>query len=152
MNDVIDSDGFRANVGIVLMRGAGEVFLGRRVGGRGWQFPQGGVRSGEGLEEAVLREELDRAVARAVNADFSIRHDAKPVLESDLSSRVDPEEIGGKVTDRGDGKIKVETKTKTKVEHGDDKETHSKSEMKGDMAGAPFLGVKSMKMIAAACP
>jgi putative (di)nucleoside polyphosphate hydrolase len=56
MNDVIDSDGFRANVGIVLMRGAGEVFLGRRVGGRGWQFPQGGVRSGEGLEEAVLRE------------------------------------------------------------------------------------------------
>jgi putative (di)nucleoside polyphosphate hydrolase len=56
MNDVIDSDGFRANVGIVLMRGGGEVFLGRRVGGRGWQFPQGGVRSGEGLEEAALRE------------------------------------------------------------------------------------------------
>ena len=47
MNDVIDSDGFRANVGIVLMRGAGEVFLGRRMGGRGWQFPQGGVRDGE---------------------------------------------------------------------------------------------------------
>ena len=56
MNDVIDSDGFRANVGIILMRGTGEVFLGRRVGGRGWQFPQGGVRDGEGLEEAVLRE------------------------------------------------------------------------------------------------
>jgi hypothetical protein len=61
-------------------------------------------------------------------------------------------QIDGKVTDKGDGKIKVETKTKTKVEHGDDKETHSKSEMKGDMAGARFLGVKSMKMIAAACP
>jgi putative (di)nucleoside polyphosphate hydrolase len=56
MNDVIDSDGYRANVGIVLMRGAGEVFLGRRMGGRGWQFPQGGVREGEELEEAVLRE------------------------------------------------------------------------------------------------
>ena len=56
MNDVIDPDGFRANVGIVLMRGAGEVFLGRRVGGRGWQFPQGGVRDGEDFEEAVLRE------------------------------------------------------------------------------------------------
>jgi len=56
MNDVIDPDGFRANVGIVLMRGSGEVFLGRRVGGRGWQFPQGGVRGGESLEEAVLRE------------------------------------------------------------------------------------------------
>ena len=61
-------------------------------------------------------------------------------------------QIEGKITDRGDGKIKVETKTKTKVEHGDDKETHSKSEIKGDMAGVPFLGVKSMKMIAAACP
>jgi putative (di)nucleoside polyphosphate hydrolase len=56
MNDVIDSDGFRANVGIVLMRGAGEVFLGRRVGGRGWQFPQGGVREGEAVEAAVFRE------------------------------------------------------------------------------------------------
>src|SRR5471030_1757908 len=56
MNDVIDSDGFRANVGIVLMRGTGELFLGRRVGGRGWQFPQGGVRCGEALEEAARRE------------------------------------------------------------------------------------------------
>ena len=60
-------------------------------------------------------------------------------------------QIAGKVTDRGDGKLKVETKTKTKVD-GDDKQTKSKSEMKGDMAGARFLGVKSMKMIAASCP
>ena len=55
MSDVIDSDGFRANVGIVLMHGV-DVFLGRRTGGRGWQFPQGGVRSGEGLEQALFRE------------------------------------------------------------------------------------------------
>jgi len=54
--DVIDSDGFRANVGIVLMGAAGEVFLGRRMGGRGWQFPQGGMREGESLEQAVFRE------------------------------------------------------------------------------------------------
>jgi putative (di)nucleoside polyphosphate hydrolase len=56
MSDVIDSDGYRANVGIVLMHGAGEVFLGRRTGGRGWQFPQGGVRRGEQLEDALYRE------------------------------------------------------------------------------------------------
>jgi len=56
MSDVIDSDGFRANVGIVLMHGEGEVFLGRRSGGRGWQFPQGGVRAGENLEDAAYRE------------------------------------------------------------------------------------------------
>src|SRR5256884_7900831 len=61
MSDVIDSEGFRANVGIVLMRGQGDVFLGRRTGGRGWQFPQGGVRTGEALEEAAYRE-LDEEI------------------------------------------------------------------------------------------
>jgi len=56
MGDVIDSDGFRTNVGIVLMRDDGGVFLGRQVGGRGWQFPQGGVQAGEPLERAAYRE------------------------------------------------------------------------------------------------
>ncbi|MBV8910840.1 MAG: RNA pyrophosphohydrolase [Gammaproteobacteria bacterium] len=55
MSDVIDRDGFRANVGVVLMHD-GQVFFARRTGGRGWQFPQGGVRSGETLEEALYRE------------------------------------------------------------------------------------------------
>jgi putative (di)nucleoside polyphosphate hydrolase len=65
-NDIIDSDGFRANVGIVLMRRDGTVFLGRRTGGKGWQFPQGGVREGERLEQALyreLREEIGLAQA-----------------------------------------------------------------------------------------
>jgi len=57
MTDLIDSEGFRSNVGIVLMRGVGEVFLGRRARGRGgWQFPQGGIREGEELEQALFRE------------------------------------------------------------------------------------------------
>jgi len=55
MSDLIDSDGFRSNVGIVLMHRE-QVFLGRRTGGRGWQFPQGGVRSGEAPEQALYRE------------------------------------------------------------------------------------------------
>jgi len=38
--DYIDKDGFRANVGIILSRGTGELFLGGRVGGRGWHFPR----------------------------------------------------------------------------------------------------------------
>jgi putative (di)nucleoside polyphosphate hydrolase len=54
--DTIDRHGFRTNVGIVLTRGNGELFLGGRVGGRGWQFPQGGVNRGERVEEALFRE------------------------------------------------------------------------------------------------
>jgi putative (di)nucleoside polyphosphate hydrolase len=56
MSDWIDAEGYRANVGIVLMRENGEVFLGQRTGGRGWQFPQGGVRQGEPVEQALFRE------------------------------------------------------------------------------------------------
>ncbi len=56
MTDTIDADGFRANVGIVLIRDDRYVFLGGRTGGRGWQFPQGGVRQGERPEEALYRE------------------------------------------------------------------------------------------------
>ncbi|WP_161803960.1 NUDIX domain-containing protein, partial [Gulbenkiania mobilis] len=39
---MIDPDGYRPNVGIVLMRQDGQVFWARRVRRDGWQFPQGG--------------------------------------------------------------------------------------------------------------
>jgi putative (di)nucleoside polyphosphate hydrolase len=56
MTDWIDAQGFRANVGIVLIRDGGEVFLGGRSDGRGWQFPQGGVQPDESAEQALYRE------------------------------------------------------------------------------------------------
>jgi hypothetical protein len=56
-------------------------------------------------------------------------------------------EIVGKAANRGDGKIEVETKSEHK--HG---KTESKSEVKGDLDGLPFLGVKSARMIASVCP
>lgn len=56
MTDFIDSEGFRANVGIVLIRDDRQVFLGGRTGGRGWQFPQGGVQRDEAPEAAMFRE------------------------------------------------------------------------------------------------
>jgi hypothetical protein len=46
----------------------------------------------------------------------------------------------------------TETKTKIKQEHGENKETHGKSEVSGDLANLPYLGVRSVKMIAASCP
>lgn len=56
MSDFIDAHGFRANVGIVLIRDDRRVFLGGRTGGRGWQFPQGGIRRNERPEAALYRE------------------------------------------------------------------------------------------------
>jgi putative (di)nucleoside polyphosphate hydrolase len=56
MTDFIDAEGFRANVGIVLIRDDRQVLLGGRTGGRGWQFPQGGVRRNETPEQALYRE------------------------------------------------------------------------------------------------
>jgi putative (di)nucleoside polyphosphate hydrolase len=53
---VIDPDGYRPNVGIILMRDSGEVFWARRVNRDGWQFPQGGMRSDETPVEAMFRE------------------------------------------------------------------------------------------------
>jgi putative (di)nucleoside polyphosphate hydrolase len=55
-NDHIDSEGFRANVGIILCNDDGELMLAGRVGSKGWQFPQGGMLEGESPEEAMFRE------------------------------------------------------------------------------------------------
>jgi putative (di)nucleoside polyphosphate hydrolase len=53
---VIDPDGYRPNVGIILLKDDGRVFWARRVGRDGWQFPQGGMRSDETPIEAMYRE------------------------------------------------------------------------------------------------
>ena len=53
---MIDPDGYRPNVGIVLMHGDGRVFWARRVRRDGWQFPQGGMNSDETPLEAMYRE------------------------------------------------------------------------------------------------
>ena len=53
---MIDPDGFRPNVGIILTNGSGQVLWARRIGQDAWQFPQGGVDPGEAPDEAILRE------------------------------------------------------------------------------------------------
>ena len=53
---MIDSEGFRANVGIVLSNDAGQVFWAKRTGQDGWQFPQGGIKADESAEDAMYRE------------------------------------------------------------------------------------------------
>ena len=54
---VIDSDGFRPNVGIMVANNRGQLLWARRIGGRdAWQFPQGGINKGESPEQALYRE------------------------------------------------------------------------------------------------
>jgi putative (di)nucleoside polyphosphate hydrolase len=53
---VIDDDGYRPNVGIVICNRQGEVLWARRYGQHSWQFPQGGINSCETPEQAMYRE------------------------------------------------------------------------------------------------
>ena len=53
---MIDPDGFRPNVGIILSNAEGRLLWARRVGQDAWQFPQGGMRSDETPAEAMYRE------------------------------------------------------------------------------------------------
>lgn len=53
---MIDSDGFRPNVGMILANTRGQVLWARRIGQNAWQFPQGGIKEHEAPEEALFRE------------------------------------------------------------------------------------------------
>jgi len=53
---MIDSEGYRANVGIILSNNDGQVFWARRIGQDAWQFPQGGIDNSETPEQAMYRE------------------------------------------------------------------------------------------------
>jgi putative (di)nucleoside polyphosphate hydrolase len=53
---MIDRDGYRPNVAIVLVNGKNQVFWGKRVKEHAWQFPQGGIKPGETPEQAMYRE------------------------------------------------------------------------------------------------
>lgn len=49
-------DGYRPNVGIILVNRYNQVLWARRASHDGWQFPQGGVRQNETPDEALYRE------------------------------------------------------------------------------------------------
>ena len=53
---MLDRDGFRPNVGIVLLNQKNQVFWGKRIRTHSWQFPQGGIDRGETPEQAMIRE------------------------------------------------------------------------------------------------
>ena len=53
---MLDRDGFRPNVGIILLNHRNQVFWGKRIRTHSWQFPQGGINHGETPEQAMFRE------------------------------------------------------------------------------------------------
>jgi len=91
---VIDEEGFRANVGIILCNQENRLLWARRIGQNAWQFPQGGINENETAEQALYRE-LDEEVGLqpqhveilSQSSDWLryhlpkqlIRHDCKPL-------------------------------------------------------------------------
>ena len=53
---MIDSDGFRPNVGIIVANDENRVLWARRIRQDAWQFPQGGIRRNEDPVQAMYRE------------------------------------------------------------------------------------------------
>jgi putative (di)nucleoside polyphosphate hydrolase len=71
---MVDADGFRPNVGIVLSNHAGQVLWARRVGGRdAWQFPQGGIDENESVEDALFRELFEEVGLEADDVEILAR-------------------------------------------------------------------------------
>jgi putative (di)nucleoside polyphosphate hydrolase len=61
---MLDRDGFRPNVGIILCNAENKVFWGKRIREHSWQFPQGGINFGETPEQAMYRELMEEVGLR----------------------------------------------------------------------------------------
>jgi putative (di)nucleoside polyphosphate hydrolase len=73
---MVDADGFRPNVGIVLSNNLGQVLWARRIGGHdAWQFPQGGINENESVEEALFRELFEEVGLEADHVEILARTD-----------------------------------------------------------------------------
>jgi hypothetical protein len=74
------------------------------------------------------------------------------VSSDDLSKQVGHlVEIQGKTVTAARGKVSIESKTKTEVENGKDRELTTKSQGTTGAFDMPFLGVSSTKMLSASC-
>jgi putative (di)nucleoside polyphosphate hydrolase len=79
---VIDSNGYRPNVGIVICNRIGQVLWAKRIGQSAWQFPQGGIDQDEHIEAALFRELEEEVGLKEV--DVNILHQTKDWLHYDL--------------------------------------------------------------------
>ena len=61
---MLDRDGYRPNVGIIICNTHNQVFWGKRIREHSWQFPQGGIKQGETPEQAMYRELMEEVGLR----------------------------------------------------------------------------------------
>jgi 23S rRNA G2445 N2-methylase RlmL len=98
------------------------------------------------------RSNGDYVLADARDSSRSERSQYALVTNQDLSKHVGERvEIKGKAVTNTDGKVSIESKTKTEVENGDDRETQSKSEGTSGAFDMPYLGVHSIKTLSSSC-
>ena len=91
---MIDFDGYRPNVGIVICNRKGQVLWAKRYGQNSWQFPQGGINDNETPEQAMYRELYEEVGLREKDVKILyvsrhwlryklpkrlLRHDTKPM-------------------------------------------------------------------------
>ncbi len=74
--DIIDGEGYRLSIGIVLCNGDRRVFWARRAGMRSWQFPQGGIKRDEEPEFAMFRELYEEVGLRNEDVEIIGRTDS----------------------------------------------------------------------------
>jgi hypothetical protein len=74
------------------------------------------------------------------------------VTSEDLSKHVGERlEIHGKFVANGNGNVSFESKTRTEVKNGQDRETKGKTEGATGALDMPFLGVISTKTLGSSC-
>ena len=82
---MIDNDGYRKNVGIILCNSQNKLLICKRLGEESWQFPQGGFEKNENAESAMFRELFEEIGLKKI--DISILGITKSWLKYDLPKR-----------------------------------------------------------------
>jgi putative (di)nucleoside polyphosphate hydrolase len=95
---MIDKNGYRANVAIIIINNQGRVFWAKRKNRNSWQFPQGGVSAGESSLQAMYRELHEEVGLRPDDVEViaSIRDWHKYNIPNNLLRKKGPVCIGQK--------------------------------------------------------
>jgi putative (di)nucleoside polyphosphate hydrolase len=67
---MVDKDGYRPNIGVILCNERLQVLWARRYGRNAWQFPQGGIKGHETPEQALYRELWEEIGLRASDVEL----------------------------------------------------------------------------------